>query len=209
MRRNLEPLAMLVLSIGVSGASPGAWAAGAPRASLRLPADRVFNDSPDAPAPATFRHTTHVVLAKWRCLACHPLPFKMLTRELRPSHAEMDAGHQCGLCHDGRRAFATSDGDACESCHGAPASGDPFAKPIILAHPQAPAPVVFPHARHAAVLGRCSDCHPGLFQRQVSGRRYTKQALVVGQACGKCHNGKQAISVEDERCERCHKEDPP
>ncbi len=202
--RNLALLAALTT---LCGAGLPAGAVDPPRVPLRLPADRVFS-SPDAPAPVVFRHSTHVVLGQWRCQACHP-PFKMLARELRPTHAEMDAARQCGLCHDGRRAFATSNGDACETCHSERTGGDPFAKPIVLAHPNAPAPVPFPHARHAAALGSCSACHPALFPQQITGRRYTKQELLAGQACGRCHDGKRALSVEDERCDACHKEGQP
>ena len=188
----------------VAGAALTAQAADPPRAPLRLPPDRVFAQAPDAPGPVVFQHTTHVTLERWSCLACHPAPFRMLTSVLRPTHAEMDAGRECGLCHDGKRAFATSDPDACESCHGARPAADPLAESIVLAHPEAPAPVVFSHARHAAALGRCSACHPKVFERRRTGRRYSKAELVQGRACGACHDGKRALSVEDGRCELCH-----
>jgi c(7)-type cytochrome triheme protein len=190
---------ILVLCAGL-----GAWAADPPRAPLRLPADRVFAHSKDAPGAVVFQHTTHVVLARWSCLGCHPAPFRMLKPTLEPTHAEMDAGRECGLCHNGRDAFPTSDAEACERCHAARLAPDPLAKPIVLSHPDAPAPVVFPHARHAAALGRCSACHPTLFEQRRSGRRFSKAALVAGQACGKCHDGKRAVSVQDERCDLCH-----
>lgn len=205
MHRYLGLLPALVI---VGGASLLASPVEAPRTPLRLPADRVFKHSPEAPAPVVFRHATHVVLEKWKCLTCHPQVFKLLSRELRPTHAEMDAGRQCGLCHNGRRAFATN-GEACATCHSERTGGDPFARSIVLTHTEAPAPVPFPHARHAAALGSCSACHPALFPQQLTGRHYAKTALVAGEACGQCHNGKQALSVEDERCDACHKEAQP
>jgi c(7)-type cytochrome triheme protein len=193
-----------VALLWVAGAPLATWAADPPRAPLKLPRDRVFAQAPDAPGPVVFQHTTHVVLERWSCLACHPAPFRMLTSVLRPTHAQMDAGRECGLCHDGRRAFATSDSEACESCHGAKPAAAPIADSLSFIDAGAPAPVVFPHARHAAALGRCSACHPTLFERRRSGRHFAKAALVKGQACGSCHDGKRAVSVEDERCELCH-----
>jgi c(7)-type cytochrome triheme protein len=181
-----------------------AWAADAPREPLKLPCDRAFAQAQDAPGPVVFQHSTHVPLARWSCLGCHPAPFRMLSPGISPRHAEMDAGRECGTCHNGRAAFATDSPESCELCHGAQLSADPFAKPIVLSHPDAPAPVSFSHARHASALGRCSACHPALFERRRTGRRYSKQALVKGQACGSCHDGKRALSVEDERCDLCH-----
>jgi c(7)-type cytochrome triheme protein len=200
MGRRLVAFAVFV----VVASAAAVWATDMPRTALRLPADIVFQHSPDAPAPVVFQHTIHVVLEKWSCQTCHPATFRMLRRVLKPTHAEMDAGRQCGQCHNGRQAFATSDAAACEICHSERSPGDPFTRPVVLTHPDAPAPVPFPHARHAAALGRCSACHTALFERRVSGRRYSKEALVAGQACGKCHDGKQAMSVQDERCESCH-----
>jgi c(7)-type cytochrome triheme protein len=191
------PVLLGLTALAVAAADP-------PREPLRLPPDRVFSEAPDAPGPVVFQHSTHVVLERWSCLGCHPAPFHMLNADLHPTHAEMDAGRQCGSCHDGRKAFATSDGEACERCHGASPATDTFVRPVVLSHPEAPAPVVFPHGRHAAALGRCSACHPRLFERRETGRRYSKAALVKGQACGACHDGKQALSAEDERCEVCH-----
>jgi c(7)-type cytochrome triheme protein len=191
-----------LLAAGLAAISSGA--ADPPREPLKLPRDRIFAQAADAPGPVVFQHTTHVVLERWSCLACHPAPFHMLTSSLTPTHAEMDAGRECGLCHDGRRAFATSDSEACESCHGAKPAAAPIVDSLSFIDAAAPAPVVFPHARHAAALGRCSACHPKLFERRRSGRQFAKAALVKGQACGSCHDGKRAVSVEDERCELCH-----
>ena len=90
---------------------------GVSKVELRLPADLTFASNPDAPAPVLFRHETHVDASAPRCTGCHPEPFSILKRERRVSHAEMDEGRQCGICHDGRAAFKASDSDACEFCH--------------------------------------------------------------------------------------------
>jgi c(7)-type cytochrome triheme protein len=87
-----------------------------PRAGLRLPADLTY-ESADTPAPVVFSHKSHTTYAQGQCLTCHPEPFRMLRPSHHTSHAEMDVSHSCGTCHDGRKAFATSDDKNCESCH--------------------------------------------------------------------------------------------
>jgi c(7)-type cytochrome triheme protein len=86
---------------------------------MRLPPAILFDQSKDSPAPVPFSHATHVEHAKGRCLACHPEPYKMLHPLRRATHEEMDAGRSCGACHEGKTAFATTDGDRCDRCHGA------------------------------------------------------------------------------------------
>ena len=90
-----------------------------PAPPLRLPSTILFDRSTDSPAPVPFSHRTHVDKEKGSCLGCHPEPYKMLRPERRSSHAEMDADRLCGRCHDGKAAFATTDGDRCDLCHGA------------------------------------------------------------------------------------------
>jgi c(7)-type cytochrome triheme protein len=99
-------------------ALPGVRAAGdAPAEDLRLPPDLIYDSEDDSPDAVVFRHSSHVAFTDTDCLACHPQPFKMLNPDRRVSHAEMDAGRQCGICHDGDNASGTADGDACTTCH--------------------------------------------------------------------------------------------
>jgi c(7)-type cytochrome triheme protein len=84
--------------------------------ALTLPADLRFA-SKDTPAPVLFRHATHVDAERPGCRGCHPEPFRMLHPLRHTSHAQMDAGRSCGICHDGKRSFATSDGERCDRCH--------------------------------------------------------------------------------------------
>ncbi len=84
---------------------------------LRLPPDIVFDKAKDAPASVVFSHASHVALEQNCCLACHPQPFKMLHPSHRATHAEMDAKASCGSCHDGKKAFATTDAERCDGCH--------------------------------------------------------------------------------------------
>jgi c(7)-type cytochrome triheme protein len=86
-------------------------------ATLRLPAPIRFDTSKDAPTPVVFRHETHTHPQRLQCTGCHPAQYRMLKPERRVTHAEMDAGRSCGTCHDGKKTFATSDTDKCDSCH--------------------------------------------------------------------------------------------
>ncbi len=91
-----------------------------PRADVELvslPADLVFDRTVGAEMAVVFRHTSHVEFAGRRCIACHPAPFRMLAPERKAEHPEMDEGGSCGSCHDGQRAFATTDEESCEICH--------------------------------------------------------------------------------------------
>lgn len=89
--------------------------------ALELPPDLAFAANPDAPAPVTFRHATHVDESAPRCTGCHPATHKILRRGGPVTHADMEAGRSCGACHDGKAAFAATDSDACEFCHQPPA----------------------------------------------------------------------------------------
>jgi c(7)-type cytochrome triheme protein len=52
-----------------------------------------------------------------KCNACHPAVFKMKKGADVITMKDMDAGKNCGTCHDGKKAFSTSDKAACVKCH--------------------------------------------------------------------------------------------
>jgi c(7)-type cytochrome triheme protein len=56
-----------------------------------------------------FSHETHVPLAEGRCVGCHPALFSIMGPTRGITHDVMDAGRQCGACHDTK--------DACDHCH--------------------------------------------------------------------------------------------
>ncbi len=85
----------------------------------RLPGDRALPRSADSPGVVVFSHRSHLDAARPRCTACHPRVFRML----KPStpapgsgeaHRAMEAGQQCGACHNGKDATGL---DSCETCH--------------------------------------------------------------------------------------------
>jgi c(7)-type cytochrome triheme protein len=72
-----------------------------------------------------------------------------------------------------------------------------------------PGSVVFSHQNHVAFQARvdCTACHPRLapIVRKAGAKReiITHRRMEKGQACGACHNGKDAHGFDD--CTTCHK----
>jgi len=93
------------------------WAADLPR----LPKDLLLPQGDDSPGQVTFRHDSHVDLAKPACLTCHPRLFPILKegglKKGALKHERMKEGQACGACH-GKGKVAFDFEDACENCHG-------------------------------------------------------------------------------------------
>ena len=72
--------------------------------------------------------------------------------------------------------------------------------------PGSPGPVVFSHQSHVAVQAKpdCTVCHPALAPILHEARRQpiTHARMEKGQACGACHNGRDAHGFDD--CTTCH-----
>jgi c(7)-type cytochrome triheme protein len=88
--------------------------------NLKLPADYMFPQSAGSPGTVTFRHQSHVDTDQPNCTVCHPRLFRILepgmpTTGENVSHTHMEAGHQCGACHNGEAAFSPQ--DDCMMCH--------------------------------------------------------------------------------------------
>ena len=88
------------------------------RFELTLPADHTFKNS-DAPGDVVFSHASHVDSKAPNCAECHAAQFSLQKAgtPLKGTlvHKEMDKGALCGSCHDGKKAFATTDN--CDTCH--------------------------------------------------------------------------------------------
>jgi c(7)-type cytochrome triheme protein len=52
-----------------------------------------------------------------KCADCHPGNFKMKKGGDVITMADMNAGKNCGACHNGTKAFATKDAASCAKCH--------------------------------------------------------------------------------------------
>jgi c(7)-type cytochrome triheme protein len=90
-----------------------AAAGGAPE--LRLPPDVTYGTAAGSPGPVVFSHATHVAFADTKCTGCHPAIFPILQPTRRITHDAMNAGRQCGACHDGVTASGVQ--DDCSHCH--------------------------------------------------------------------------------------------
>jgi len=51
-----------------------------------------------------------------KCTDCHTKIFQM-KRAATITMADMNAGKNCGVCHNGEKAFKSSDPANCEKCH--------------------------------------------------------------------------------------------
>lgn len=93
-------------------------------AQPKPPADFTYPQGTDSPGPVTFSHARHVQAGVDKCTACHTKVFKMKKGTSGPlTMAKMNAGQQCGTCHNGKTAvkgtvvFSTADQQACQNCH--------------------------------------------------------------------------------------------
>ena len=136
--------------------------------------------------PVPFTHRAHA--GRQSCVDCHHqiYPFG----KVKPvGMAAMEKGQSCGVCHDGKKAFAVSD---CARCH--PVKDLTFpVKGISEAH--------FSHKPHLAKY-RCESCHPKLYPLK-RGKPVGMAAMEKGKSCGACHNGKSAFPVTAS-CGFCH-----
>lgn len=62
-------------------------------------------------------------------------------------------------------------------------------------------PVVFPHWTHR-IRFKCKTCHESIFPMKRGASDITMSAIIDGQYCGQCHNGK--IAWDPLYCDRCH-----
>jgi c(7)-type cytochrome triheme protein len=111
----LRSLRLLGAALLTAASVTGPLAAGERSPDVRLPPDVTFSGTETSPGPVIFSHTTHVAFADSRCVGCHPALFSILQPTRRITHDEMNAGKQCGACHDGTKASGVQ--DACDHCH--------------------------------------------------------------------------------------------
>ena len=62
-------------------------------------------------------------------------------------------------------------------------------------------PVLFTHWSHR-INFKCKACHEDTFVMQKGASNITMSAIIKGEFCGKCHNGK--IAWDALYCDRCH-----
>lgn len=52
-----------------------------------------------------------------KCNDCHTKLFQMKTGAVKITMADMNAGKNCGECHNGEKGFKSSDAANCGKCH--------------------------------------------------------------------------------------------
>jgi c(7)-type cytochrome triheme protein len=146
----------------------------------------------DATGKVVFSHYNHLDAVGHNCPTCHNKIFNIVP-EKNPAFtmADMEKGQACGACHNGERAFSVKEN--CATCH--PTHDITFPVPDA-------GKVVFSHEVHTGMYS-CSECHPGLFLPGEGNRHFTMEEMAGGEACGACHDGSTAFTVED-NCDSCH-----
>ncbi|HTX54249.1 MAG TPA: cytochrome c3 family protein [Candidatus Baltobacteraceae bacterium] len=99
---------MVVLCLAVALAGTTAVA------QMKPPADYTFNDGDQG--KVLYSHQAHMA-KNLKCTDCHTKIFKMAKPAGPLKMADLNAGKECGTCHDGKKAFATSSKDNCVKCH--------------------------------------------------------------------------------------------
>jgi c(7)-type cytochrome triheme protein len=52
-----------------------------------------------------------------KCNDCHTKIFQMKKGTAKMTMADMEAGKNCGVCHNGEKAFSVKDKASCGKCH--------------------------------------------------------------------------------------------
>jgi c(7)-type cytochrome triheme protein len=138
--------------------------------------------------PAKFNHESH---AKLGCRECHSGIFPMKKGGSRITMDAMYQGRYCGACHDGKKAFSSSD---CGKCHAMKG----FNKAITF-KVESVGNVTFSHEFHSGIF-TCDNCHPKVFE--MKRKKMTMDAMYNGKYCGSCHNGEKGFPSTD--CGKCH-----
>ena len=81
-------------------------------AVAQAPADIVYANA--AIGNTTFSHAAHTDGKGLACTDCHTAIFQMAKNATKITMADMNAGKNCGTCHNGTKAFAATD---CARCH--------------------------------------------------------------------------------------------
>ncbi len=150
--------------------------------------DKTFNT--ENAGKVVFSHTLHLKKknaksANVGCKACHN---GNMRDNVRYTMADMDKGKSCGICHNGKKAFALA---KCTACH--------KVREVTFKVKET-GPVLFSHTRHLKTM-QCGACHSKLFKTGPN-KRVDMAQMERGKSCGACHNGKKAFALG--ACTKCH-----
>jgi c(7)-type cytochrome triheme protein len=79
-------------------------------------AGKTVEFEPKGAAKVIFDGKTHAD-AGAKCTDCHTKIFQMKKGTTKITMADMNAGKNCGVCHNGEKAFKSSDPANCSKCH--------------------------------------------------------------------------------------------
>jgi c(7)-type cytochrome triheme protein len=142
--------------------------------------------------PSKFSHELHSKRSV--CKDCHSGIFSMKAGAAQVSMQDLGKGLYCGACHEGKKAFSSSE---CARCHNMAG----FDKELGY-KTEGMGAVLFSHKFHGSVFA-CKECHPKLFEMKKTQGKMTMDEMNKGRFCGSCHDGNTASSVTD--CNKCHK----
>jgi c(7)-type cytochrome triheme protein len=140
-----------------------------------------------------FNHGNH--MQYFQCNDCHAGLFPMKKGSVKMTMKDIYDGKYCGSCHDGKKAFVSTD---CAKCH----AKVPAPKNDLSYSSKGLGAAKFSHNTHAAIF-KCEECHPKLFAMKKGGSKMKMDVMYSGGFCGSCHDGKKASAVTD--CAKCHK----
>lgn len=103
---------------------------------------------------------------------------------------DIDRGAYCGACHNGKKAFASSE---CTRCH----EMKKFDKDLLY-KVEGIGNVTFSHKFHTGMFS-CDDCHTKYFAMKKTQGKMKMDRMNEGKLCGACHSG----NISD--CAKCHK----
>lgn len=82
-----------------------------------------------------FKGDTHGAKQGMKCNDCHPKPFGMKKGTFKMSLEDHAKAENCGICHDGKRAFSQTAESDCGKCH-MMAAAEPEKKPEAAPEPK-------------------------------------------------------------------------
>lgn len=65
----------------------------------------------------TFSGDTHGMKQGMKCADCHPKPFAMKKGSFKETKEDHSKDVNCGICHNGTKAFSQTDEKNCTKCH--------------------------------------------------------------------------------------------
>jgi c(7)-type cytochrome triheme protein len=72
---------------------------------------------PKGAGEVTFSHESHAKTAKLKCTECHTKIFPMKKKGVTMSKEDHAKEESCGICHNGKKAFAQTTEADCAKCH--------------------------------------------------------------------------------------------